>query len=556
MRGATAGRKALPTTSAPHLSLRRVPVVTPSSTYVKGQGNRVGVRLEDGRSLRRDGGGISPLLGHLIKSRYRVIRKLGAGRLGTVFLAEELATAKKVAVKVFHRKFSKDQDFADQLQRQAKSAMALCEKHPRIASVYDCDRTNDGSAFIVMEYLDGTSLQDVIRRQSPLEIERVLRLASQIAEGLEAAHDLGFVHTDVRPQNVVLVMEGQEETIKLKGFETAGLIEAGLAGHFTRAGLLTGNPEYSAPEQIEGGEGTPRTDIYALGVILYEMLSGTVPFRASAPDGVLAKHIQEIPPSPKALRPEIPSVVALKVMQALEKEPEKRHRYIADVANEYLLELAVDELATERARRKYGVFWKLVVAVQAYFAGARDIDADEEQPGRRWKIVAIAAILLLILVPAAWILISRQVGTVQSTPPLQQPRTELPAVEVVENSGKTDVAEQPAPPLPVETPEEASDTRERLLDGPKETPEPASAAPSSPGRTSLRPPETKSAFQKKAPRAEPREAQAQRPRTDADLTRTSKAPPAPRKEGARQESDSPDPTAIIDWLLKRPLGKD
>ena len=522
---------------------------------MRNQGDGVGVRQHDGRAPRRERGGISPLLGHVIKSRYRVIRKLGAGRLGAVYLAEEVATAKQVAVKVFLRSFSQDQEFVDQLQRQAKLAMALRGKHPRIASVYDCDRTDDGHAFVVMEYLDGKSLKEVIRQESPLDVERALRLASQIAEGLEVVHDLGFVHADVRPQNVMIVKQGQEEMVKLKGFESAGLGEAGLAGHLIRAGLLQGTPEYSAPEQVEGAERTPRTDVYALGVVLYEMLSGVVPFRASTPDGVLAKHIQETPASPKALRPEIPSAVTLKVMQALEKETEKRHRYIADVANEYLVDLAVDELAMERSRRKYGVLWKLAVAIQAYFAGTRDTDADEEQHRRVWKIAAIAALLLLIVAPSAWILTSHQVATVQPMPSLQEPRTEPSAIESGSKSGhEEEVVEESRPPLPIETPAQAPDTKEPSLEGPEQTPELKSTALPPRAHTSLRPPNVKNTSPKRARRPEQREAQAKR-RSDIGMTQTSKAPPVSRSEESRQESNSADPTAIIDWLLKRPPGQ-
>ncbi len=481
--------------------------------------------------------------------------------MGTVYLGKEVATAKKVALKVFHRKFSIDQEFVDQLERRTKLAMTLREVHPRIASVYDYDRTDDGSSFVVMEYLDGKSLRDVIRQESPLDVERVLLLASQIAEGLQAAHDLGFVHTDIRPHHVMLVKEGQGEVAKLKGFEAAGLSEAGLAGNLVRAGVMPGTPEYAAPEQIEGARATPRTDIYAFGAVLYEMLSGVVPFRASTPDGVLAKQIQEMPASPKAFRPEIPSVVELKVMQALEKEPENRQRYIADVANEYLYDLAVDELAVERARRKYGVIWKLVVAVQAYIAGMKEISIDEDRLGRRWKLVVIAALLALVSVPAVWFLYSRQMAAIQPAPPLQQPLAETRALELVDRSAnKEDLTEQPISPLPVETLPEPSGTRQRPPEGEKETPalipaDEKSPILSSPGRIFVGPPATKSPPQKTTRRPDRKDALALE-RNAIDPTQTAKAPPTPRREEPRRETESSDPTAIIDWLLKQPPGKE
>jgi serine/threonine protein kinase len=203
--------------------------------------------------------------------------------------------------------------------------------HRNIVTVYDFDQADDESLFIAMEYLDGEKLSDVIRRDGPLEIGRAVRLCLRFAEGLEAAHRAGVIHRDIKPDNIMLVGEEGVETIKLMDFGIARLRDVAATSRLTRPDVIMGTPAYMAPEQAEGKEVSERTDIYALGVVFYEMLSGEVPFKAPTPAAVLLKQVQEIPVPLRKLRREVPTEIERIVMQALEKKPERRQRDMRDL---------------------------------------------------------------------------------------------------------------------------------------------------------------------------------------------------------------------------------
>jgi hypothetical protein len=193
--------------------------------------------------------------------------------------------------------------------------------------VHDFDQTEDGALFIVMEWLEGRVLSEVIQRDRALDLPRAVRLATQIAEGLEAAHRANVIHRDVKPQNIMVLDAGDD--IKLMDFGIARLRDAGPS--MTRAGTMMGTPDYMAPEQIEGQDITEKTDMYSFGIVLYEMLTGMVPFRASTQAAVLTKQLQEPPVPPSRLRPEIPHDLEAIVLKALEKDPTKRERDMAAI---------------------------------------------------------------------------------------------------------------------------------------------------------------------------------------------------------------------------------
>ena len=530
--------------------------------------NGVGAVPGTGVAARAEPRSADPLVGRVIGGRYRVLDRLGVGSLGTVYLCDEVRTARRVALKVFRREFAKEEEFMARLRRQAKLAAALNETHAGILAVYDCDRTDDGSPFLVTEYVDGQTLKDVIRRSGPLEIRRALRLACRIAEGLDAIHNRGFVHTDVRAQHVIVSEVGEDEAVKLKGFEVAGLQDTALAGHLIRAGVLSSNPEYAAPEQIEGDRVSPRTDIYAFGVVLYEMLSGRVPFSAPIPDGVLAKHLQEAPIPLSEVRREIPSVLELRVKQALEKEPERRQRYIGDVANEYLCELAVEELAAEQARRKGGAVRKIATAVQARLPRQGEPSVAAAPLGVGWKIAAAVALLALLSVPAIWLFSALQKSASTAVPALQRPLDAQRPIGEERAVRPADTAPKPAAvPEPAEVASQAPEAQTAAAEPPGDVATPEATAekptradatqppaPPLPRESSLRPPGATTGRAEPSPRRPERvEAPATRGRGMAP------APPTPartQREITRPVPGTPDPSEIIDWLLGRPPGRE
>jgi serine/threonine protein kinase len=182
-----------------------------------------------------------------------------------------------------------------------------------------------------MEYLAGEKLSDVIRRDGPLDIVRAVRLGIQIAEGLNAAHRAGIIHRDIKSDNIMIVDDDCREDVKIMDFGIARPRDTGTMNQLTRMGMIMGTPAYMAPEQAEGAEVSDKTDIYALGIVLYEMLSGSVPFRATTPGAVLIKQLQEMPVSLRKLRREVPADVERIVMKALQKQPHKRQEHMREM---------------------------------------------------------------------------------------------------------------------------------------------------------------------------------------------------------------------------------
>jgi serine/threonine protein kinase len=299
----------------------------------------------DGAILRISGKK-DPYVGNVIRGRYQVLSKLGEGGMGTVYLAEQVSVGRKVAIKFLLGNYASDDAFISRFRREARLAASL--NHRNIVILYDFDQANDGTLFIVMEYLSGEKLSDVIRRDGPLEITRAARLGLQIADGLEAAHRSGVIHRDIKPDNIMVAGADSSEEIKLMDFGIARLRDPGNASQITRAGLIVGTPAYMAPEQVDGGEVSDKTDIYALGVVLYEMLSGSVPFTAATPGAVLIKQMQEMPVPLRKLRRELPAAVERAVMQALEKEPQKRQSNMGEVVEQL-------RKAEEQLRAKAGI---------------------------------------------------------------------------------------------------------------------------------------------------------------------------------------------------------
>jgi serine/threonine-protein kinase len=516
-----------------------------------------------------DQGRRAPLLGKIINGRYRVLDALGAGSLGTVYLCEEIPTNRKAALKVFRRDVSRDDEFVRRLRRQVTLASTLGANSPSVVTAYECGQTDDGSAFIATEYLQGRTLRDVIRRGGSLDIQRVLRMACQIAEGLDAIHGAGFVHGDVRPENVILVPAKDEEVLKLKGFEVAGVRDTALVDQLMRAGVISSNAEYLAPEQVEGNRATVRTDIYAFGVVLFEMLTGRVPFSGTSPDSVMAKQLQDAPAPLNIYRRGIPSVVELRVKQALEKEPERRQRYVGDVVNEYLCELSSDEMLVEVAQQKRGVVAKVATTVQARLPRLRRAPAERTPLATGWKIGALAVALVLAAVVAVWLLSSFQEPLRAYLPSLPQrpgvptgaqierparPQDTIPGVVVPPVPAKeaTRPRDDAPPRPPVAADHEDAGSRESA---PPRVGRIAPSPPSSPQESSLRPPGARERVPT-TPRAVER--------TEAPLRSARKAqaePAAPPPSSGRQEApvptrSAPDATAIIDWLLGQPSGRE
>jgi eukaryotic-like serine/threonine-protein kinase len=288
-------------------------------------------------------------LGTLLGGRYRLDAQIGRGGMSTVYRAFDTVLERPVAIKLMHREIASDSDQLERFRREARSVAQL--SHPHVVTVIDAgeERAPDGldpdldggvgSPYIVLEYVEGETLKDLIRREGPLEIPQAIAYAIEIARALGAAHEHHIVHRDVKPQNVLISVEGGA---KITDFGIARtLTEEGL----TMAGRVLGTTDYVSPEQALGQPVTGQSDLYSLGVVLYEMLTGEVPFRGETPVAVAMRHVREDVPDVQLLRPEVSAATASVIDRAVSKDLSRRYR---DAAS--MVAALEDVLAIEAAR--------------------------------------------------------------------------------------------------------------------------------------------------------------------------------------------------------------
>jgi eukaryotic-like serine/threonine-protein kinase len=257
-----------------------------------------------------------PLIDSLFDGRYRIVRKLGAGGMANVYLAEDQELGRRVAIKILNDRHANDDQFVERFRREAKNAAALT--HPNIVSIYDRGEA-EGTYYIAMEYLDGRSLKELIVSRGPAPVNVALEYARQILGALRFAHRHGIVHRDIKPHNVLVDGEGR---LKVTDF---GIARAG-ASQMTEAGSIVGTAQYLSPEQAHGNAVDQRSDLYSLGVVLYELLTGVAPFQGDTPVEIAMKHLSQAAEPPSALRPDIPHELDWVVMRALAKDPGERYQ--------------------------------------------------------------------------------------------------------------------------------------------------------------------------------------------------------------------------------------
>jgi eukaryotic-like serine/threonine-protein kinase len=256
------------------------------------------------------------LIGSLFDGRYQVVRKLGAGGMANVYLAEDQELGRRVAIKILNDRHANDEQFVERFRREAKNAAAL--SHPNIVSIYDRGEA-EGTYYIAMEYLEGRSLKELIVSRGPAPITVSIEYARQILQALRFAHRHGIVHRDIKPHNVLVDAEGR---IKVTDF---GIARAGTS-QMTEAGSIVGTAQYLSPEQARGTNVDQRSDVYSLGIVLYELLTGSVPFNGDTPVEIAMKHLSTLPEPPSAKRPDIPRDLDLIVMRSLAKDPRDRYQ--------------------------------------------------------------------------------------------------------------------------------------------------------------------------------------------------------------------------------------
>jgi len=252
----------------------------------------------------------------MIARRYEIIRRVGVGGMADVYLAEDTQLGREVALKILHPQYASDDSFVERFRREALSAAKL--QHPNIVQIYDSGREADFN-FIVMEYVEGQSLKDYLSEEGPLEIGEASRIAREVLTALAYAHRTGLVHRDIKPGNILLSQDGK---VQVTDF---GIARAEAGSSMTQTGTILGTAYYLSPEQAQGLPLDGRSDIYSLGVVLYEMLTGRRPFEGDSPVSIAYKHVREMPRPPTSYRQDIPRPLEAIVLTALTKKPEDRY---------------------------------------------------------------------------------------------------------------------------------------------------------------------------------------------------------------------------------------
>jgi eukaryotic-like serine/threonine-protein kinase len=304
------------------------------------------------------------MVGEVLADRYELEELVGAGGMSSVFRAHDRLLDRKVALKVLHRQYSDDEEYVERFRREARAVAAL--SHPNIVTVIDRG-DHEGRQFIVFEYVEGDNLKRVIERRGPAPVASALELAMQIARGLSFAHQQGLVHRDVKPQNVLLNGDGRA---KVTDFGIARSLD--VQHGMTQTGTVLGTSDYIAPEQAQGQRVDEHTDVYSLGVVLYELLTTEVPFPGENFVAVAMRHINEPPPPVRDKRPDVSPRLDAAVQKAMAKLPEDRFATMADFCHE--LEACLEELegagtqvapalAAPKRHRRHMSPWPIVFAL-------------------------------------------------------------------------------------------------------------------------------------------------------------------------------------------------
>jgi serine/threonine protein kinase len=294
---------------------------------------------------------VDPLLRRVFEGKYRLDERLGGGGMGTVYRATHLLIDRPVAIKVLSQRFVGDSTAKERFRREARAAGRM--HHPNAVSVTDFGATADGYLYIVMELLEGQTLRDLLAREAPLDVARVVSIMLQTCAAVSAAHDVGLIHRDLKPANIFIEQRpNTPSVVKVLDFGVAKFAVEEQADDdyqtLTQVGAIIGTPRYMSPEQCSGSGGvTPASDVYSLGIILYEMLSGVVPFNAETPLAIALRHVSEPPRPLREVVPSVPEKLAAIAHKALAKNPSERY---AD-ANELRQEIfaAARELGLEHA---------------------------------------------------------------------------------------------------------------------------------------------------------------------------------------------------------------
>ncbi len=332
------------------------------------------------------------MIGSELGGRYEIVERIGGGGMAIVYKAYDTLLHRHVAVKVLREQFVHDEEFIQRFRREARSAASL--SHPNVVSIYDVGQDED-IHYIVMEYIEGGTLNDIIKERAPLQAEEAVKIASQICDALDHAHQNGIIHRDIKPHNILISKSGR---IKVTDF---GIARAAASSHITQTGAVLGSVHYFSPEHAKGVAQGEKSDIYSLGAVLYQMVTNRLPFAGDSPISVALKHLQEDFEEPRSINPLLPQSLENIILKALRKRPEERY----ESARAMLEDLETCLLPERRDERK--VFYEpeddddektiIMPAIREHTVAVNYGQEDEEMPKhgagsrRAWQMSRSAA---------------------------------------------------------------------------------------------------------------------------------------------------------------------
>ncbi len=285
------------------------------------------------------------MIGKLLNDRYKIKKQRGSGGMALVYEAQDILLDRKVAIKMLRPEFVSDEDFINKFRHEAKAVARIT--HPNVVSIYDIVESEE-SLYLVMEYIEGKDLKSLIKKRGQLSVVEALDIANQVTAGVEVAHENNIVHCDIKPHNILITDNNQ---VKVTDF---GIARAVSSSTMTITDTIMGSAHYFSPEQAQGKEINTYSDIYSIGVVLYEMLSGRVPFKGESPISVALKHIQKEPKELKEVFPSVPEEVNELVMKTLSKEPEDRQESASQLREEIIMAIKNIEASDQFKGEKTG----------------------------------------------------------------------------------------------------------------------------------------------------------------------------------------------------------